>query len=218
MSLFDGVELTQMPARQIMTPTDKTVAHLRSLVELLPKEWDKSKFVLCGSASLAVHGFRDVHDLDVLVLPELWPEVKAKFPDTIPRGLVGTGHALTDDDYPNDDNDHALVVNGTEEHPIGGVPVERTTTRKIELWRVPDIDFFDGLIRPVANNKQVFKDAVMWEGYLVLSLRHCLAVKALGWRAKDKADIVRALLDAADEDLVLSLADRINSINTQWVV
>jgi len=226
--------LQQVSSRQTMHPPEERVANLRERVRLLPAEWDKSKFVLCGSASLAVHDIRDVNDLDVLVLPELWPQVKEAFPHPIPRGMVGVGNALEDDEYPNDDNDHALVVNGVEEQPIGGEPVDRQVTRRVELWRVHGIDFFDGLIRPVANNRQVFRDAVLWDGYLVLSLRHCLAVKALGFRDKDKYDTVKALLpyletserreivtellpEAKYSD-IQALASKINEMNAQWIV
>lgn len=46
---------------------------LRSLLALIPTEWPRDSFILCGSAALAFRGVRDVHDLDILIRPELWP-------------------------------------------------------------------------------------------------------------------------------------------------
>lgn len=41
----------------------------------IPRSWDREKFVLTGSATLAFRGIRDVRDLDILVHPSLKPEL-----------------------------------------------------------------------------------------------------------------------------------------------
>jgi hypothetical protein len=52
-------------SRTVETP------RLRKLLSEIPSNWDREDFVICGSATLAFRGIRDVHDLDILVRPEL---------------------------------------------------------------------------------------------------------------------------------------------------
>lgn len=191
MNIFSKLDVSPSPHRFVHNEVVNTVTQLQKYVDQLPKEWDRSKFVLCGSAAMAVRGIRDVHDLDVLVLPELMPAVKEAFPETKRR----------DEDpglYPNE-GDCAIIVNGIEH--VEGTPREIPQGMpRVELWRAEGFDFFDALLRPVATNRQVFQEAGEWNGYLVMSLRHCLAVKALGYREKDKADIVKSLMTDIDDE------------------
>jgi len=58
----------------VATPT------LHQLLKWIPEDWDREKFVITGSATLAFRGIRDVHDLDILIHPSLKQKV-----DEMPR-------------------------------------------------------------------------------------------------------------------------------------
>lgn len=155
--------------------------NLTRLASYLPAHWSPNDFVLCGSAALAVRGVRDVADLDVLIDPKLWPEV---------RELHGRGYwpgtpRETKDPQSNDGPRRDLLLTG-------------------------EIDFFDempriaaGVTRQAAFEEAEFRQIpVLPAGRMVrvCCLRHVLAVKALAFRPKDHDDMVRCAELIYDEE------------------
>lgn len=133
---------------------------------------DSSLFVLTGSAVLAARGVRDVNDLDVLIRPELWGTV---------RDLNAKGY------WPTKPIESPRI--GTK-----GVHIPDTDDPEYgirDLLRTGWMDFGDSLprIASCVTVDQVFKDASVIDGYQIMSLRHCLAIKALANRPKDGTDM-----------------------------
>lgn len=133
----------------------------------IPESFKRTDFVLMGSAALAARGVRDVNDLDLLIRKRLWRPVKR---------LISEGHWPTKEIEPHanpdfkDDPDY----------------VSR------ELVRTGWMDFSDSLPRvaQVVTVAEVFEEADIFEGYRVINLRHCLAIKVLANRPKDTLDMV----------------------------
>ncbi len=159
----------------------RALERLVELTSLIPASWPRGDLVLVGSACLAVRGFRPVRDVDVLVRPESWSMVEA-----------------------------ALVKPGSdwEQHPGGELHAD--TRSELPYDHMPDnhkdppgrrfvrldaragyIDLFDGMPRlwQSLSFGAVLADATEWRGFRVVSLRHCLAVKALADRSVDYADM-----------------------------
>ncbi len=133
---------------------------------------NKSPFMFMGSAALAVRGVRDVNDLDVLIRPKLWGVV-----DMFARKKYWPTKAIP---------------------PIKHVPTIAETLAPGDpeyvgrrLMRTGWMDFADSLPRIAAavTVDDVFKAAGTFDGYQVISLRHCLAIKALANRPKDGPDM-----------------------------
>jgi len=152
---------------------------LPRLVELMgyiPRNWSTTQFILCGSAPLALRGIRDVRDLDVLVTQELY--------------------------------DDAVKLNAEGYWPGGEVAVDVPEDKKYGrvLLRAGSFDFFVELPRVaqcVSFEQIQDQSSLVVVGdrrMRVLSLRHCLAVKALAARASDHRDMMRlaVLIDAEE--------------------
>jgi hypothetical protein len=143
---------------------------LARLLDLIPREWPADRFVLCGSAALAVRGVRDVHDLDVMIHPSLWREARAL--------AAEHGEKPTTERYATD----------PDANPAAG--------RLVRL--ACGIDFWDThpRIARVADFKRSIDCSDLFEigGRFVhvLGLRHVLAIKALAMvpgREKDLDDM-----------------------------
>ncbi len=141
---------------------------LHSLLALIPSDWPRDEFVLCGSAALAVRGIRDVHDLDVMIDPALWDET------------------------------HALVrEHGEKEHFERYAVGSTTEPRLVRLGCEIDIWDEHPRIANVADFARTLVCADLFEiqgrAVNVLSLRHTLAIKALAMvpgRSKDLQDMM----------------------------
>lgn len=141
---------------------------LHALVKMLtPLGWSTSDFVLCGSACLAVRGVRDVNDLDVFVRrQEMIHDVKSLGP-----------HIPIEDHTP-------LYFHVTDGHNFiqVGVEVEGRQTHIDVFSKMPFLPVTFDQVWDGADSFS-FKDA---ESCIldvrVMSLRHCLAVKALARR------------------------------------
>lgn len=131
--------------KQPKAPTPR----LYELLARIPREWNRSDYILSGSASLAFRGVRDVHDLDLLISPNLAAELGS--------------------DLVNRRSDGRLAVK------IDGIDIFENVPR---LWNVT----FD----------DISAETDTFDGYLVQSLRHTLAIKALlpVIRDKDRPDMV----------------------------
>lgn len=77
---FAGLVLwfRRYPQKKVATP------RLRKLLTKLPEDWNREDFILCGSASLAFRGIRDVRDLDILVRPQFMDKLQQVKRDTDP--------------------------------------------------------------------------------------------------------------------------------------
>lgn len=162
-----------------------------ALIADLPSHWSAESFVLVGSAALAARGVRDVNDLDVLVLePQLWLD--------IPR----LGEPV--DIRPN--NDPAYQPGVRAQQAGGEPPRARVVHRRRTASGV--IDFLDDLprIAQCITPEMALEDsALICVGQdvrprRIVSLRHCLAIKALAGRPKDVDDMMKlAVLIMAEE-------------------
>lgn len=150
------------PARESGLPV------LHRLLALVPGEWPRDSFVLCGSASLAVRGIRDVHDLDLMVRPEIMEETHA-----LVREHGEKGHS--------------------ERYAVGAGGEPRLVRLEcgLDFWtehpRTANVADFARTLA-CADLFEVQGRAVN-----VLSLRHTLAIKALAMRttrSKDLPDMV----------------------------
>lgn len=151
----------------------------KRLVSYLPKGWGPDDFVLCGSACLAARGVRDVGDLDVLIRPELWEVVThLHFNNAFPAGKK---------------------VLPFYEDPV----YESAQLEGRRLLMTGEIDFFDTMPR-ITNlgNLDIFGAATIIGGYRVVSLRHCMAIKALvpQSRPKDVTDMLLLAELIAEEE------------------
>jgi hypothetical protein len=126
--------------------------------------WPRHDFVLVGSAALAARGIRDVNDLDVQICCSLWPEVER---------LHAAGY------WPK----------GPDKAEKDGGLYEDGPNRRILL--TGQIDFFDAMprISSCTPFEVVFRESEWIGGFRIVSLRHCLAVKALANRKKDHEDM-----------------------------
>lgn len=145
------------------------------LRRLLPGTWPRASFVLCGSAALAARGVRDVNDLDVLIKPDMCDAVRAHF------ASIGAAPRF-ENDY-GDSTTRAFFA----QYIIGEPDALFPSGRKIDFFSVMP------LVSP-KKSEAVFAEASTFDGYQVVSLRHCLAVKALANRAHDTADMVTLAL------------------------
>ncbi len=135
------------------------------LKSFIPKNWDKGDFVITGSACLATRGVRDVNDLDILVRPHLMLEV-------VDLHAKGTFPKLK----------RELLVEHIQEYPRA-------------VLRTGHIDFFESMPRiAYLGVDEVFDRADSCDGYNIISLRHCLAIKALVPRSRSKDVIDMVLL------------------------
>lgn len=147
------------------------------LLSYLPKEWDADDYVLCGSACLAERGIRDVGDLDVQIKPKLWPEVLR---------LHEAGHFPEGPDkqvQPGPDSD------------FGGRDGRALLTSRI--------DFFVDIPRIFTlGADEVFAKSELRRGRRIISLRHCLAIKALvpESRRKDVNDMISLAFQISEEE------------------
>lgn len=174
-----------------MTVTHKMLTpRFDALIADLPSHWPLDSFVLVGSAALAARGVRDVNDLDVLVLePQLWLDIER------------LGKPV--DIRPNPD---PAYQPGARAQQAGEPPRARVVQRR----RTPAgfIDFLDELPRiaqcitpemTLADSAQIYVGQDVRPRRIV-SLRHCLAIKALAGRPKDIGDMVQlAQLIALEE-------------------
>lgn len=154
----------------------------QQLVHELPESWSLDEYVLVGSATLAARGARDVHDLDVLVSGKLWPYVKKHHwpsAERVANNVCRTAGCSYFDVRDNTNKDN---------------PVDEYVGEK--LHRTPLIDFLTAVPRIYARFEDVLQDSEIFEvpgrtGFLgafrtppmrrvrVMSVRHCIAVKAL---------------------------------------
>lgn len=150
------------------------------LLGYIPKEWNPDDYVICGSACLAERGIRDVGDLDIQVRPRLWAEAER---------LHQAGH------FPP----------GLDSHPVGRVPGPESDFggRDGRVLFTGRIDFFVNVPRIFAlGADEVFRRSELRRGRRIISLRHCLAIKALVpiSRRKDVDDMVSLALQIFEEE------------------
>jgi hypothetical protein len=150
---------------------------MQRLLEYIPDDWPKDGYVLCGSAALAVRGVRDVRDLDILVWPQLWPDVEKRYCEGYWPKREGTEPAK--DGQSNDGPRRQLIITG---------------------W----FDFFTEPPRIASGigAAGVFRNAEQRPGWpgLVQSLRQVLAIKALACREQDLDDMIRLAHLIAEEE------------------
>lgn len=166
-----------------MTPTK-----FHTLLELIPGGWPPYAYLLCGSASLAVRGIRDVHDLDLLVHESLWAEAQQAF---LPYRDVAKHAAY----------DQAAADAGTSE------PSEPQQSRLI--CTTLGLDLFSEMPRVASclDYETAWKAGTVYRhadrAHRVISLRHTLAIKALAYRFKDFDDMktLAELIAAEENDL-----------------
>ena len=66
---------------------------MKFLDELEKLNLPRDKFAIFGSGPLAVRGIRETNDLDIIVKPDLWEELKKKYPVTSEeKGLMVIGN------------------------------------------------------------------------------------------------------------------------------
>lgn len=182
MSLFDEVDKDfefvgskEFGGKSLDLPKVET-PELTMLLSLLPAHWPTDKFILCGSAGLAFRKIRDVHDLDVFILPELWETMNEISGEIMPSSMEYG--SLLEEDPP--------------------LPPHKSDVKSGLLRLDTGLDIFDKL--PTKANVASFERALecadqfchLGKYYRVLSLRHILAIKALAMvpdREKDFEDM-----------------------------
>ena len=170
------------------TTTKEKTPELFRYLDMLPKEWKRDQFILCGSAGLAFRGVRDIHDLDILILPELWGTVSS---------IQGEQIHSSEKSYDEESGDDVCDVGVSKV-----LALQPPTKRYPRLMRLDSgIDIFDSMPK-VANVcsffrakecSDKFEDPRKLEGdsspFQVLSLRHILAIKALAMVPNRKKDL-----------------------------
>lgn len=172
-TVTDESEIRMNP---LQIPNGRPTPNLYRLLAYIPKTWSSTDYVLCGSAALAFRGYRDVRDLDVLVRPSA--TIGAPPTDMMEEveRLDREGHWPVAPELSEAklENDGALYAGS------------------YRLRRTGEIDFFDGVPRlaPGVTVHEVFAHSKLFEGRRVVSLRHCLAIKALAFRRRDDDDMI----------------------------
>lgn len=66
---------------------------MKFLDELEKLNLPRDKFAIFGSGPLAIRDIREINDLDIIVKPDLWEELKRKYPiEDEEKGLIKIGN------------------------------------------------------------------------------------------------------------------------------
>lgn len=184
---FEFVGSKEVGSKSLNLPKVET-PELTKFLSLLPAHWPTDKFILCGSAGLAFRKIRDVHDLDVFILPELWETASEISGEIVPSNMEYG--SLLEEDPP--------------------LPHRKSDVKSGLLRLDTGLDIFDKL--PTKADIASFERALecadrlyhLGKYYRVLCLRHILAIKALAMvpdREKDFEDmkLLSALIENEEQ-------------------